>query len=261
MKLNGWLDRFCEVWPDAPSLALWRANEAAEFSRVEIRSPSLDLGCGSGFFASEAFPRPFDRGCDISELAVEKARKSDAYRGVDLADGAGLPYEDGFFETVVANCVLEHVLDIDPALKEIQRVLRPGGRLYGTVPTPWFNEWYCLRRFFLEVGLRGAAVRSIDRFNEIQEHWNILPQEEWGRKMRAAGLSLVSVREFLPQRPYAWFSVLDTLWKVHGVQWFMRRLSRFGMAHVFTRFWRASLRRVPNGEGNGAGYFLVGEKA
>ncbi len=139
MKSELWLDQFCRLWPDAPSLALWRANEASEFSRIRIEAPSLDLGCGTGFFAAKAFPRPFDHGCDVNDRVLTHARRSGAYSEVDHADGASLPYADGRFQTVVANCVLEHIRDIDGTLEEITRVLGEDGQLHFSVPTPKFN--------------------------------------------------------------------------------------------------------------------------
>jgi SAM-dependent methyltransferase len=272
MTKRAWLDRFCGMWPDAPSLALWRANEAAELSRVEFRAPCLDLGCGTGRFAAAAFPRSFDRGCDVDLRVVEAARRSGAYGGVDHADGARLPYEPGRFRTVIANCVLEHVHDIDAVLREIARVLEPGGRLHFSVPTPLFNDWFCLRRVFREAGCDGAAGRALQRLNEIQEHRNIFDRDAWGGMLGEAGLRLEAVREFLPRREYAWFSVIDTVWKapmpgfgrVHGVHRLMSRVARGALGGVLARFWSAALRAVAgNGarpEDAGAGYFMTAEK-
>jgi ubiquinone/menaquinone biosynthesis C-methylase UbiE len=46
----------------------------------------------------------------------------------DLGDACGLPYDDGKFDAAVATQVLEYVADIPAALRELHRVLRPGGR-------------------------------------------------------------------------------------------------------------------------------------
>lgn len=64
---------------------------------------------------------------DISPRMVELARA----RGVDarVGDVQELPFEDGAFDTVVAAWMLYHVPDLDRALAEIARVLRPGGAL------------------------------------------------------------------------------------------------------------------------------------
>jgi SAM-dependent methyltransferase len=64
---------------------------------------------------------------DVSPRMVELSRR----RGVDarLADVQDLPFEDGRFDCVVAAWMLYHVPDVDRALAELARVLRPGGRL------------------------------------------------------------------------------------------------------------------------------------
>jgi SAM-dependent methyltransferase len=67
---------------------------------------------------------------DQSERMVELARE----RGVDarVGDVQELPFADGEFDVAVANWMLYHVPDLDRGLAELDRVLRPGGRLVAT---------------------------------------------------------------------------------------------------------------------------------
>jgi ubiquinone/menaquinone biosynthesis C-methylase UbiE len=67
---------------------------------------------------------------DLSSRMVELARE----RGVDAREGdvQALPFEDESFDCAVANWMLYHAPDIDRALAELRRVLRPGGRLVAT---------------------------------------------------------------------------------------------------------------------------------
>jgi SAM-dependent methyltransferase len=107
--------------------------DAREPAMAAIRDPApgrvLEVGCGWGELA-EWIGR--DTGAevvavDLSPRMVELARE----RGVDarIADVQELPFADGEFDLVVAAWMLYHVPDIDLALAEIARVLRPGGRL------------------------------------------------------------------------------------------------------------------------------------
>jgi SAM-dependent methyltransferase len=89
----------------------------------------LEVGCGPGEVA-ERIQR--ELGADVvatdqSERMVELARG----RGLDarVADVQQLPFRDGEFDCVLAAWMLYHVPDVDRALAEIARVLRPGGRL------------------------------------------------------------------------------------------------------------------------------------
>ena len=88
--------------------------------------PVLDAGCGIGEF----LVRMKDRqrfGCDFSRdyLAVLKERGITAI----YAELEALPYPDDQFAVVTATDVLEHVLDLNAVVRELLRVLRPGGHL------------------------------------------------------------------------------------------------------------------------------------
>ena len=92
----------------------------------------LDLGCGAGetsvYFALQGAQVT---ATDISEEMLAVARKLAAQHGVALrtlaAAAEALPFPDGSFDLVFGNGVLHHV-ELVPALKEIRRVLKPGGR-------------------------------------------------------------------------------------------------------------------------------------
>jgi SAM-dependent methyltransferase len=89
----------------------------------------LEVGPGPGE-ASERIARELDAevvAVDLSERMVELARA----RGVDarVGDVQSLSFDDGSFDCALAAWVLFHVADLDRALSELARVLRPGGRL------------------------------------------------------------------------------------------------------------------------------------
>jgi SAM-dependent methyltransferase len=105
--------------------------EDVAFEAVAEVSPSrvLEVGCGMGEFA-ERVARELSAdvvAVDISGRMVELT----AARGIDasVADVQALPFEDAEFDVAVANWVLYHARDVDLAIRELARVLRPGGRL------------------------------------------------------------------------------------------------------------------------------------
>jgi methionine biosynthesis protein MetW len=99
----------------------------------------LDVGCGRGAVASLLSER-FEavHGVDTDEEALAKA----AERGVDVArvdlDREPLPFEEGYFDAVVSLDVIEHVLDPGTFVRELARVLRPGGKVYLATPNVRF---------------------------------------------------------------------------------------------------------------------------
>ncbi|MFN3210490.1 MAG: bifunctional 2-polyprenyl-6-hydroxyphenol methylase/3-demethylubiquinol 3-O-methyltransferase UbiG [Roseovarius sp.] len=92
----------------------------------------LDLGCAGGFMA-EAMAERGARvtGIDPAKEAIAAARAHAALSGFDIQydTGAGeaLPYENDAFDAVVCVDVLEHVADLQQVLREVARVLTPGG--------------------------------------------------------------------------------------------------------------------------------------
>jgi ubiquinone/menaquinone biosynthesis C-methylase UbiE len=90
----------------------------------------LDAGCGDGrYLAALASELPARRaGVDISERILETARQRVA---ADLrqANLEALPFDADEFDLVLCSQVIEHVLHADAAVRELARVLRPGGTL------------------------------------------------------------------------------------------------------------------------------------
>ncbi|GHF77232.1 hypothetical protein GCM10018783_54230 [Streptomyces griseosporeus] len=99
---------------------------------VTAGSHVLDVGTGTGTAAVAAL----ERGARVAAVDAEAGMVAAARgRGVDarVAVLPELPYEDGEFDAVVANFVVNHVGRPRAALAELRRVLRPGGRLAVTL--------------------------------------------------------------------------------------------------------------------------------
>lgn len=91
----------------------------------------LDVGCGT---------KPYRSLFEVSEyVGLEIDSPVARQRGVADVFYAGreFPFESASFDTVLCNQVLEHVFNPDEFLREIERVLRPGGKLLLTVPFVW----------------------------------------------------------------------------------------------------------------------------
>lgn len=124
----------------------------------------LDLGCGNAWVA-EHFPDY--TGIDGSPDAVRAAAQKG--RTVLLGDvDQPLPFEDASFDAVIAKDLLEHVADPVAVVKEIRRVLRPGGLVFASSPDAqrWVWDDYTHRRPFTRKAYRllfsdqGFTVRT-----------------------------------------------------------------------------------------------------
>ena len=96
----------------------------------------LDVGCGSGGMLLEhASQHPFVAGIDASEIQLRMARRRLAERiaagtaEIVLGDATALPWDDERFSAVTSINALKFFPDPTAALREMYRILRPGGRL------------------------------------------------------------------------------------------------------------------------------------
>jgi len=107
-------------------------------SRVKDHRPRiLDVGCGTGANLLLLSQYGDAEGVDISDDALEFCRERGLQK-VKSGSAEQLPYEDESFDLVTALDVVEHLDDDLAGLKEMRRVLRPGGRALIFVPTFMF---------------------------------------------------------------------------------------------------------------------------
>jgi len=170
--------------------ALIRALEQRVFAEEVLEHPVLDIGCGDGHYAAEAFSNGIDVGIDITWRIVTEARQNGPYRHLDVADGTRLPYADASFRTVVSNCVIEHIPDIDGLVQEIARVLMPGGRFIFSVPGEHFTEMLFTVSWLGRIGLTHFAERYGRRWNRNAAHHHLDSPEVWRARLSDCGLTV-----------------------------------------------------------------------
>lgn len=110
----------------------------------------LDVGCGDGVLATRlAQDGARVTGLDASAEMIAAARRRAKAAGVDLdlveGDAGGLPFPDGQFDCVVSVATLCFVDDPCPTIRDMLRVLKPGGRLTLGALGRW-NLWAAQRR-------------------------------------------------------------------------------------------------------------------
>ena len=172
--------------------ALLRSVEARLMHAVPLAPPVLDIGVGDGHFASAAYGRTIDVGIEIrwNDLRVA-ANRPGVYRQVFAASALALPFADGAFSTVVSNCVIEHIPDLEGTLREVARVLRPGGTFATTLPSEHFASFLGGATVLRRLHLANLATRYGELFNRISYHYHVHPPEVWRRLLADNGLTVV----------------------------------------------------------------------
>jgi SAM-dependent methyltransferase len=121
---------------------------------------ALEIGAGSGAVLA-ALRRSYPQ-CVGTELSTHRAAVLQERFRCDPAvrilrhdiEREGLPFPEAYFDTAVMIAVVEHLLDPVPALAEVRRVIRPGGRL--VIETPNIAKW--TRRLKLCLGVFPATA-------------------------------------------------------------------------------------------------------
>lgn len=130
------------------------SEEVAELRRHVVplaRGAVFEIGCGGGFNQPlyDAKAVTSFAGIDPNATLLDGARQRAAQRGwqADIRQGVGeaIPFPDASFDTVVCTYTLCSVDDPAKVLKEMRRVLKPGGRLlyleHGRAPDPGPRKW------------------------------------------------------------------------------------------------------------------------
>ncbi|RZL77125.1 MAG: SAM-dependent methyltransferase [Rhodococcus sp. (in: high G+C Gram-positive bacteria)] len=153
---------------------------------------ALELGCGTGFFLLNLMQGGVAKTGSVTDLSpgmVKVALRNAEGLGLSVdgrvADAETIPYEDGTFDLVVGHAVLHHIPDVEQSLREVLRVLKPGGRfVFAGEPTTIGN--------FYARWLGRATWEATTRVTKLPflADWR-RPQAELDESSRAAALEAV----------------------------------------------------------------------
>jgi ubiquinone/menaquinone biosynthesis C-methylase UbiE len=179
-----------EIWNwESPAGKLrWARRVKMLSGHLKPKLTVLELGCGTGSFTRDLAQSEADIvAIDVSPELLEIAKADCSAPNVrfEIQNAYALTYSDATFDSVVGSSVLHH-LEIEEALREIYRVLKPGGTIYFTEPNmlnpqiavqknvPWIKRWlgdspdetaffrWSLGRLLKQTGYRHVQVDPFD---------------------------------------------------------------------------------------------------
>jgi ubiquinone/menaquinone biosynthesis C-methylase UbiE len=182
-RAREWSDLYTAIEPQALDTRNLLSRQRFALEMVEAGAPRdskvLDAGCGPGEMARKLTRRGYEVwGVDIAEPMIRYARERCGSGRFQAGDLEHLPFRDSTFEAVVCLGVVEYLETDERSLREIWRVLRPGGRAVISTSSA-IAPLYHLDRML--IGLT-AAARPMHHFVKYRLRGRLAPvhQAPWG---------------------------------------------------------------------------------
>jgi SAM-dependent methyltransferase len=138
----------------------------------------LEIGSGTGTLLSRLRDQGYDaEGVELNAGLIDEGRRWHGDLPVRQVTGTALPFQDATFDVVMSFDVFEHIPDSDAHLREVQRVLKPGGTYLLQTPNKWTNVVFETIRW-----------RSFTRFR--QDHCSLHSLRELDRRLFAHGFDV-----------------------------------------------------------------------
>lgn len=181
----------------------WR-KEVIHLARLRPHASLLDLGTGTGDLAREAltqFPQARVTAADFT-LEMMRVGKKNGSLNFSSADALNLPFKDRTFDAVVSGFLMRNVTDVQQALKEQHRALKPGGRIVILDTTrPKKNLLSPFIRFHMHVvipSLGGLLSGVRDAYKYLPDTTEgFLTAEELSVRMVAVGFRRVNFKRLM----------------------------------------------------------------
>ena len=154
------------------SVYLKRLKKALKLACESKNNKILDLGTGCGILLPSLSQYGEVYGLDYSKKYLDKAKQlcENHNLNVDLSrvniNEDKLPYQDNFFDVIISLSVLEHIKDLDIALKKVYRILKKEGIFIVGVPV----EEFLVKLFFKQQKIdKEVEEVHIQNYNTIEE--------------------------------------------------------------------------------------------
>ena len=181
----------------------WR-KIVIQLARLESNASLLDLGTGTGDLAREALKRNPQVHVTAADFTLEMMRvgRKPGDPPFSSADALNLPFTDSTFDAVISGFLLRNVINVDLALKEQYRVLKPGGRIVildTTRPKKNILSPFIRIHMHIIIPLLGKLISGTgDAYEYLPDSTEgFLTAEELAAHMAAAGFKNVNFKRLM----------------------------------------------------------------
>jgi demethylmenaquinone methyltransferase/2-methoxy-6-polyprenyl-1,4-benzoquinol methylase len=181
----------------------WR-KEVIKRARLTPNASLLDLGTGTGDLAREALLQQPQAKVTAADFTVEMMRvgKKNGSLQFSAADALNLPFKETNFDAVVSGFLMRNVTDVQQALKEQYRILKPGGRIVildTTRPKKnLFSPFIWLHMHFIIPTIGGLLSGERDAYDYLPDTTeNFLTAEQLAARIIAVGFRKVDFKRLM----------------------------------------------------------------
>lgn len=181
----------------------WR-RQVIKLARLTPNASLLDLGTGTGDLAREALLQQPQAKVTAADFTIEMMRvgKKNGSLQFSAADALNLPFKDTTFDAVVSGFLMRNVTDVQQALKEQYRTLKPGGRIVILDTTrPKKNilsPFIWIHMHFIIPTVGGLLSGERDAYNYLPDTTeNFLTAEQLAARMIAVGFKKVNFKRLM----------------------------------------------------------------
>lgn len=241
-------------------VALWRSVEAKHLSRVKLKHPILDIGCGWGEFA-EAFGKKIDMGIDTAPRDLCVAAKGKMYKNLTFADARNLPFSDNSYSSVISISTFEHIKNTRKLLKEMYRVLKPNGILAITMETEEVDRNTFYRPFLNKIGFSFLSNWLTWAYN-TKFHRHTLPsKKKWIKDIKKAGFKIIEAKDIISPTITKLYDIfIITSWPAQFFRPFIGRRKVFRPKFIENILIKLFLKYIEDEEKIGTNLFIVAKK-
>lgn len=257
-KTEKYFRRYLRIAPLC--VALWRSVEAKHLSKIKLKRPILDIGCGWGEFA-EAFGVNIDMGIDIAASDLHAAARGKMYKNLTFGDARDLPFSKDSYGSIISISTFEHIPNTKKLLSEMYRVLKSNGILAITMETEEVDKNTFYRPMLEKLGFSFLSKWLTNAYNSYFHRHTLPSKERWIKDFKEAGFEIVAIKDIISPTITKLYDIfILTSWPAQIFRPLIGRRKVFRPKFIEDLLVKIFLKHIEKKENKGTNLFVVARK-